>query len=131
VAAGLAAALVAAVLFAPSGESPAVRVDVGSPGGRTVGTLALYEPRDGPARVVVTLVDLEDAPAGHHYTAWILGTDGAEMTPIGSFDRAGETTELRLPLPDVGRYAAFDVSVQADDASPEHSGVSVAGARLR
>jgi len=35
---------------------------------------------------------------------------------------------LDLPLPAPGNYAAMDISVQANDGPPTHSGTSLAGA---
>ena len=130
--AGLAVALVAIIVIVSgrSGEQSARQVAVTSHGGAVSGTLELIDPQQSDAHVVVALTGLDPAPAGYHYTAWILDQATDEMTPIGSFDSTGSTTELRLPLPGPGEYVAFDISLQADAAPPTHSGTSVAGARL-
>ena len=86
--------------------------------------------RTGSARgeVVVRFRNLPAAPAGHHYTVWVLRQGSHEMTPVGSFTPSGRTVRLVLPLPGPGRYAALDVSLQGNDAPPANSGLSVAGA---
>jgi len=130
--AGLAVALVAIIVIVSgsSGEQSDLQVAVTSDGGAVGGSLELFDPQQADAHVVVALTGLAPAPAGYHYTAWILDQATDEMTPIGSFDSTGSTTELRLPLPGPGEYVAFDISLQADAAPPAHSGTSVAGARL-
>jgi anti-sigma-K factor RskA len=123
--------VVALLLTTISGEDdPAVRVALTTEQASLSGTVELFDPQAPEAHVEIRLDGLEPAPEGHHYTAWVLEAATGEMTPIGSFDSTGATTELRLPLPGPGEYAAFDISVQADSAPPEHSGTSVAGASL-
>jgi anti-sigma-K factor RskA len=127
----VAAVVVVALVLTVSGdEDPAARVALATEQASLSGSVALFAPDAPEAHVEIRLDGLEPAPAGHHYTAWVLEAETGEMTPIGSFDSTGATTELRLPLPGPGQYAAFDISVQADSAPPEHSGISVAGATL-
>ena len=122
-------ALVLALATTGNGGRDA-RVAVTSADGAVHGTLEVVAADAPAAHVVVRLQGLPPAPAGHHYTAWILAAGSDQMTPIGSFTATGATTELDLPLPGPAAYVAFDVSLQDDAAPPEHSGVSVAGARL-
>lgn len=69
---------------------------------------------------------LKPSHKGDFYEAWLLGKDG-ELVALGSF-RVGQggrkTVELPLPVnPASFRY--FDVSIQPDNGSPDHSGRSV------
>jgi hypothetical protein len=52
------------------------------------------------------------------------------MTAVGSFTPAEPTVTLSLPLPTAGDFAAVDISIQSNDGPPEHSNVSLAGARF-
>jgi anti-sigma-K factor RskA len=90
------------------------------------GRVELRSPDSDHGRVGLEVRDLERAPAGFHYTVWVLRVDSEQMTPIGSFTVPGG--ELDLPLPGPARYAALDISLQRNEAPPAHSGVSVAGA---
>jgi hypothetical protein len=51
------------------------------------------------------------------------------MTPVASIV-SGEDSRIELPLPGPGRYTALDISLQRNDASPVHSGTSIASAAL-
>jgi anti-sigma-K factor RskA len=60
------------------------------------------------------------------YEFWLLGKKG-ELVSLGSFrvDQEG-SSRVRLPLPvDPADYGYFDVSIEKEDGSPEHSGKSV------
>lgn len=63
---------------------------------------------------------------GEYYEFWLLGAKG-ELVSLGSFrvDDSGES-KVRLPLPvDPADYGYFDVSIEKEDGSPDHSGKSV------
>lgn len=93
------------------------------------GSVDLFDPASGNGRVVVHLKGLAVAPAGDHYTIWVLRDGVREMTPVASIV-SGEDARIELPLPGPGRYTAVDISLQQNDASPVHSGDSVASAAL-
>lgn len=77
-------------------------------------------------RVTVRLTGLKPTDGDEFYELWLLGAD-KELVGLGSF-RVGQdgTAALRLPLPvDPGAFQYFDVSLEAGDGDPGHSGVSV------
>ena len=92
------------------------------------GTAALYSPGTAGGTLRVALTNVPKAPAGHHYEVWVLPRGGHTMTAVGSFTPASPNVTLDLPLPAPGNYAAMDISVQANDGPPAHSGTSLAGA---
>lgn len=96
--------------------------------GAVEGDVHLFSPDDAGGMLVVDLRKVPPAPAGHHYELWVLRQDSTQMEAVGTFVPTAESTHLELPLPGPGRYAAFDISVQADGGPPEHSGVSLASA---
>ena len=125
----LLAALIIAV--AVSGDpSPAARGPLVGHGGNGVrGSVDVFDPAGTDGRVVLHLQGLSVAPAGDHYTIWVLRDGVREMTPVGSIV-SGEDARVELPLPGPGRYTALDISLQRNDASPVHSKISVATAEL-
>ena len=67
-----------------------------------------------------------DAPDSEFYELWLLGKEG-ELVSLGSF-RVGEEgqSQIEVPLPvNPGKYEYFDVSIQPENGSPDHSGRSV------
>ena len=94
------------------------------------GTAALYSPGTAGGTLRVALTNVPKAPSGHHYEVWVLPKDSDTMTAVGSFTPASSDVTLDLPLPAPGNYAAMDISVQANDGPPAHSGTSLAGARF-
>jgi anti-sigma-K factor RskA len=94
------------------------------------GTASLYSPGDAGGTLRVALTNVPKAPSGHHYEVWVLPKGGHTMTAVGSFTPASRDVTLDLPLPTPGNYAAMDISVQANDGPPTHSGTSLAGARF-
>jgi anti-sigma-K factor RskA len=63
---------------------------------------------------------------GEFYELWLLDKNG-EMIPLGSFHVSGNgerTVDLPLPV-DPASFEYFDLSIQEQDAGPEHSGRSV------
>jgi hypothetical protein len=127
-------ALVAALIIAlaVSGDPPpAARGTLVGHGSSGVhGSVDVFDPSGSDGRVVVHLRGLAVAPAGHHYTVWVLREGVPEMTPVASLV-SGEDSRIELPLPGPGRYTALDISLQENDAAPAHSSVSVATAVLR
>jgi hypothetical protein len=126
--AALVAALVIAAVFS-GGQDPAVRAAlVAHSGSGASGSVELFDPEAHTGQLVLTLRGLPSAPAGEHYTVWVLRAGSTEMTPVASLSQG--STRLVVPLPSPGRYAAVDISEQRDDAPPAHSNHSVAGATL-
>jgi hypothetical protein len=110
------------------GPSPTVSAALEAHGASGVhGSVDLFDPATSDGRVVVHLKGLAIAPAGDHYTIWVLRDGVREMTPVASIV-SGEDSRIDLPLPGPGRYTALDISLQKNDASPVNSGASVAGA---
>jgi hypothetical protein len=125
--AALVAALVIAVVVS-GGPSPTASAALEAHGASGVhGRVDLFDPATSDGRVVVHLKGLAIAPAGDHYTIWVLRDGVREMTPVASIV-SGEDARIDLPLPGPGRYTALDISQQKNDASPVNSGRSVAGA---
>ena len=130
--AGLAlAALVVALIVAlavSGGPQPQASGQLVAHGASGVhGNADLFDPAGTDGRLVLHVKGLAVAPAGEHYTIWVLRAGVREMTPVASVASA-EDARIELPLPGPGRYTALDISLQRNDASPVHSGVSVAGA---
>ena len=125
------AALIVALVIAVAvsgGSSPDASAPLVAHGTSGVqGRVDLFDPSTTNGRVVVHLKGLAVAPAGDHYTIWVLRDGVREMTPVASI-ASGEDSRIDLPLPGPGRYTALDISLQRNDASPVHSGTSVAGA---
>ena len=119
------AALVAALVIAravsggPSPDASAPIVPHGTNG--VSGRAELFDPSSSDGRLVVHLKGLAVAPAGDHYTIWVLRDGVREMTPVASVVSADDS-RLELPLPGPGRYTALDISLQRNDASAAHSG---------
>jgi hypothetical protein len=126
-------ALVAALIvaIAVSGDPPpAARGTLVAHGSSGVhGSVDLFDPSSSNGRVVVHLKGLAVAPAGDHYTIWVLREGAREMTPVASIV-SGEDARIDLPLPGPGRYTELDVSLQRNDASAVHSSTNVATAAL-
>jgi anti-sigma-K factor RskA len=92
------------------------------------GEAVLYGSTAVGGTVRVELLDVPQAPAGHHYEVWVLRRDaGGEMEAVGSFAPTSESVQLDLPLPGPGDYAAIDISVEENGGPPAHSGTSLAG----
>ena len=130
---GALVALVAALVIAlvvSGGPAPAESAAIVAHGRSGAhGRVEIFDPATTEGRLVVSLKGLGPAPAGEHYTVWVLRSGVAEMTPVASLAE-GRDVRLDLPLPSPGRYDALDISLQRDDASPVHSSISVAGAKL-
>ncbi len=86
------------------------------------GEADLYEES---GKVVVSLASVPAAPSGHHYEVWVLPEGSDAMISLGTFDPASsEDVRLELDLPQAGRYAAVDVSVEEDEGPTAHSDTS-------
>lgn len=76
--------------------------------------------------VTLTVKGLKPSPDSEFYELWLLGKEG-ELVSLGSF-RVGEEgqSQIEVPLPvNPGKYEYFDVSIQPENGSPDHSGRSV------
>jgi hypothetical protein len=125
--AALVAALVISVAVSggPSPDASAPIVAHGTNG--VTGRADLFDASSSDGTLVVHLKGLALAPAGDHYTIWVLRAGVREMTPVASIVSADDS-RLDLPLPGPGPYSALDISLQRNDAPAVHSGTSVAGA---
>jgi hypothetical protein len=113
--------------------SPAVQASIASlvPSSTPLrGDVELFDPQSPGGTIVVHLENLPVLPAAHHYELWVLPEGSDEMISVGTFTPDSSTVTFELPLPGPAVYAAVDLSVEEDDGPPEHSGTSVAGARL-
>jgi anti-sigma-K factor RskA len=80
---------------------------------------------DGGEHATLRVSGLAPVP-GHFYELWLLGADG-QLVALGSFpvDASG-TARIDVPLPvDAADFRFFDVSLEAEDGDPGHSGMSV------
>jgi hypothetical protein len=93
------------------------------------GKVALYRPDQRDGLVVVDLERVPDPPAAHFYEIWIVGPGGRQV-PIGTFTPEDGKAHLELRLPTPGRYLSIDISIEDEGGPPDHSGRSVAAARL-
>lgn len=93
------------------------------------GTAALYRPDERDGMLVVDLDRVPQPPPASYYEIWISRPDGRKV-PIGTFTPEDGKVHLELRLPTPGRYLSVDISVEEEDGPPEHSGRSVATARL-
>jgi len=83
---------------------------------------ALLEDVDGRTQVVVTL----DAtvPDEGHREVWLIAEDGSDLVSLGVLD--GDTGTFDVPDGvDLTRFRLVDVSQEADDGDPAHSGDSI------
>ncbi len=113
----------------------------GSTSGEPVQTLALdrigNEVPDGASgevlltgdagdQVTLDVSGLEQTGEREYYELWLLG-DGDEIVSLGSFRvPAGGNSQVEVPLPvNPEQYRYFDVSIEPENGSPDHSGRSV------
>lgn len=131
-AAALVVALVAAVVLtvprdvptdvvAAPGAGPSVRLAVVDAKVAGASAVATMQDVDGRPTMRLTTAGLPTAPPDHHYEVWLM-RDGTP-TPVGRLD--ADTAQLDLPDDADGGWDAVDVSVEADDGDPAHSGDSV------
>lgn len=80
----------------------------------------------GSDRLRLSVSGLNETGPREFYELWLLGADG-ELVSLGSFrvDPEG-SSEIEVPVPvDPDRYRYYDVSIQPENGSPDHSGRSV------
>lgn len=93
------------------------------------GTAALYRPEERDGLIVLDLDRVPDPPSGNYYEIWI-ARPGGQKVPIGTFVPEDGKAHLELRLPTPGKYLSIDISVEDEDGPPDHSGRSIAAARL-
>jgi anti-sigma-K factor RskA len=88
------------------------------------GQVSLASSAEDP--VTLTVKGLKPSPESEFYELWLLGKDG-ELVSLGSFRVGGDgDSRIEVPLPvDPDRYEYFDISIQPENGSPDHSGRSV------
>lgn len=110
---------------APSGVGPALALDrLGEAPQDAHGQVQMVSSEGDQMRLDVS--GLRPSHQGDFYEAWLLGKDG-ELVALGSF-RVGQGGQksVELPLPvNPASFKYFDVSIQPDNGSPDHSGRSV------
>jgi hypothetical protein len=121
----VAAALVAAVVTAggllATRDEPGRTVPLAAVGGATAaGTARVVD--DG--RVVSVKATGLAAGPGQFYEVWLLDQGSGRLLPLGLLDPDGHG-RFTLPRGVAGAYPTLDVSVEADDGDPGHSGRSV------
>ncbi|MGB0120645.1 MAG: anti-sigma factor [Solirubrobacterales bacterium] len=139
----LAGALASAVLLFGAGIAVGTQFD-GSDSiesGTPVQTVALQKfgeeaPPEATGEVLLTsstgdsvnldVSGLKPTGSGEFYELWLLGQDN-ELVALGTFRVEPDgSSNIQVPLPvDPDKYKYFDVSIQADNGDPNHSGRSV------
>ncbi|MCR2784548.1 MULTISPECIES: anti-sigma factor [unclassified Microbacterium] len=83
---------------------------------------ALLEDVDGRTQVVVTLD--ASVPDDGHREVWLIAADGSDLVSLGVLDGSEGTFEVPAGV-DLDRFTLVDVSQEADDGDPAHSGDSI------
>ena len=80
----------------------------------------------GSDQLRLSVSGLKETGPREFYELWLLGADG-ELVSLGSFRvDPGGSSEIEVPVPvDPDRYRFYDVSIQPENGSPQHSGRSV------
>jgi anti-sigma-K factor RskA len=80
----------------------------------------------GGEKAVLDVSGLKPNAAGEFYELWLIGDDG-ELVALGSFNVESDgASQIEVPVPvNPGKFRYFDVSIEPDDGSPDHSGRSV------
>jgi anti-sigma-K factor RskA len=80
----------------------------------------------GGEKAVLDVSGLKPNIAGEFYELWLIGDDG-ELVALGSFNVEPDgASQIEVPVPvNPGEFRYFDVSIEPDDGSPDHSGRSV------
>jgi len=78
-------------------------------------------------RMVIETHDLPAPGPGQFYYAWLLDPATNKMLPLGQVGTGGPSSTVSFELADglLDAYSAVDVSLEDDDADPEHSATSV------
>jgi hypothetical protein len=125
-----AAAVLATIAVTADGDGLGDPVRKASLTGRNVsGTAALYRPDERDGMVVLDLDRFPAPPPGSYFEIW-LTLPGGHKVPVGTFTPEEGKTHLELRLPKAGRYLSIDISVEEESGPPDHSGRTVATARL-
>ncbi|MEW5531769.1 anti-sigma factor [Streptomyces virginiae] len=111
----------------PSVAGPVSRLaPLGVPG--AAGTVRLVRVSATDREVEVTVARLP--PTDGYYEVWLMDQSHSRLVPLGTLRADGTAT---LPIPpqiDLGAHPLVDVSVQASNGNPAHSGVSSVRGRL-
>jgi hypothetical protein len=97
---------------------------------RVDGTLALYRPEGGNRVLVADLDRVSDVPEGRYYELWISSPGSDVKIPIGSFSPTEGQVHLVVPLPTEDKQLSIDISIEEETGPPDHSGQTIATARL-
>lgn len=108
---------------APAGPSLVLEPPAGSPGSGAAGTATLGS---AGGTVAVELTGLARNEDGEFYAVWLLSAPD-DVLPLGAARADSEgSVSIALPLPvEAGAYRYLDVSLEADDGDPSHSGRTV------
>lgn len=125
-----AAAVLVTVAVTSGGDGLGDPARTASLTGRNVsGKVALYRPDERDGMVVVDLDRVPEPPSASYYEIW-LALPGGRKVPIGTFTPKEGKAHLELRLPKAGRYLSIDISIEEESGPPDHSGRTVATARL-
>lgn len=96
----------------------------------STGTAELERDRDGRLTLVVDLRSGDDQPgAGGLREVWMMRSDLKGLVSVGFLD--GDRGRFTIPSGmDTARFPVVDVSAEADDGNPAHSGDSIVRGRL-
>ena len=100
------------------------------------GLLALYLAArwrrvQGENRVLVADLDrVPRPPQGDYYELWISRPGSDVKIPIGAFKPSDGKVHLEVPLPTEGKRLNIDISIEEETGPPDHSGRTIATARL-
>jgi anti-sigma-K factor RskA len=80
----------------------------------------------GGEKAVLDVSGLAPNRDGEFYELWLLGAEG-ELVALGSFKVEPDgASQIEVPVPvDPAEFQYFDVSIEPEDGSPDHSGRSV------
>ena len=92
-------------------------------GPRPAGEVQLGRADGRRTSITVLTHDLPAADADHFYQAWLLEPASNKMLPLGVV--SGSRTTFRVGDALLTRYAAIDLSLEADDGDPQHAAASV------
>ncbi len=94
-----------------------------SDGPRPAGEVQLGRADERRTSITVLTHDLPAADADHFYQAWLLEPNSNKMLSLGVV--SGPRTTFRVGDALLTRYAAIDLSLEADDGDPQHASASV------
>ncbi|MGA1838191.1 anti-sigma factor [Herbiconiux sp. 11R-BC] len=96
------------------------------------GSAVVEQDSNGHRRVVVDVDPQADAGSGSAplREVWLIRSDGTGLVSVGFLDGPNGTFDIP-PGIDLGQYSLVDVSAEADDGNPTHSGDSIVRGELR